>query len=54
MDKYKGITNDWNYEASCTLNSLPVLDLEYLKWLIFVAQRVKYFSELNKFMVKII
>jgi hypothetical protein len=26
-DKYKEITNDWNYDASCTLTSLPVWDL---------------------------
>jgi hypothetical protein len=26
MDKYKEITNDWNYDASCTPTSLPVSD----------------------------
>jgi hypothetical protein len=42
MDKYKEITNDWNYDASCTLTSLPVWDLENFKHLIFVAQSVHY------------
>jgi len=23
IDKYKKITNTWNYDASCTLSSLP-------------------------------
>jgi hypothetical protein len=27
MDKYKESMNEWNYDASCTLTSLPVLDL---------------------------
>jgi hypothetical protein len=26
-DKYKEIKNDWNYNASCTLTSLPVWDM---------------------------
>jgi hypothetical protein len=26
MDKYKEIRNEWNYDASCTLTSLPVWD----------------------------
>jgi hypothetical protein len=39
-DKYKEIKIDWNYDASCTLTSLPVWDLENLKRLIFDAQRV--------------
>jgi hypothetical protein len=38
--KYTEITNDWNYDASCTLTSLPVWDLENFKLLIFVAQSV--------------
>jgi hypothetical protein len=38
VDKYKEITNDWNYDASCTLTSLPVSDLENFMHLIFVAQ----------------
>jgi hypothetical protein len=25
-DKYKEITNDWNYDAKCTVTSLPVWD----------------------------
>jgi hypothetical protein len=40
-DKYKDITNDWNYDASCTLTSLPVWDLENFKRLIFVVQTVR-------------
>jgi hypothetical protein len=39
-DKYKEIANDWNYDANCTLTSLPVLGLTYLKSLIFVTQCV--------------
>jgi hypothetical protein len=27
IDKYKEITNDWNYDASCMLTSLPILYL---------------------------
>jgi hypothetical protein len=34
--KYKEITNDLNYDASCTLTSLTVWDLENFKHLIFV------------------
>jgi hypothetical protein len=40
MVKYKAITNDWNYDASCTLTSLPVWDLENLKRLVFVVLSV--------------
>jgi hypothetical protein len=40
MDKYKEITNDWNYDTNCTLTSLPVSDLEHFKSLISVAQSV--------------
>jgi hypothetical protein len=36
--KYKAITNDWNYDASCTLTSLPVWDLEHFKRLVSVVQ----------------
>jgi hypothetical protein len=39
-DKYKEITNNWNYDASCTLTSLPVWDLENFKSLIFTVQSV--------------
>jgi hypothetical protein len=39
--KYKEITNDSNYDASCTLSSLPVWDLENFKGLIFVVQSVQ-------------
>jgi hypothetical protein len=38
--KYKEIKNDLNYDASCTLTSLPVWDLENFKRLIFVVQSV--------------
>jgi hypothetical protein len=41
MVKYKAITNDWNYDASCTLTSLPVWDLENIKRLVFVVQSVQ-------------
>jgi hypothetical protein len=37
-DKYKKITNYWNYDASCMCTSLPVLDFENFQCLIFVAQ----------------
>jgi hypothetical protein len=40
VDKYKEIMNDWNYDASCRLISLPVWDLEHFKCLVFVAQSV--------------
>jgi hypothetical protein len=40
VDKYKEITNNWNYDVSCTLTSLPVWDLEHFKLLIFVVQTV--------------
>jgi hypothetical protein len=36
--KYKEITNDSNYDVSCTLTSLPVWDLENFKRFIFVVQ----------------
>jgi hypothetical protein len=39
-DKYKEIMNDWNYDASCTLISLPVWDLENFRGLIFVVESV--------------
>jgi hypothetical protein len=38
MDKYKEITNDWNYDAGCTLASLPVSDSEHFMRYIFVAK----------------
>jgi hypothetical protein len=44
--KYKEITNDWNYDASCTLTSLPVWDLENFKRLISVVQSVHEFTVL--------
>jgi hypothetical protein len=36
--KCKEITNDWNYDASCTFTSLLVSYFENFKNLIFVAQ----------------
>jgi hypothetical protein len=39
-DKYKEITNDWNYDASCMLASLLVWDLENFKCLVFVVESV--------------
>jgi hypothetical protein len=39
--KYKEITNDWDYDASWTLTSLPVWDFENFKRLIFVVQSVQ-------------
>jgi hypothetical protein len=40
MVQYKAITNDWNYDASRTLTSLPVWDIENFKRLVFVVQSV--------------
>jgi hypothetical protein len=40
MVKYKAITNYWNYDACCTLTSLPVWDFENFKRLVFVVQSV--------------
>jgi hypothetical protein len=45
MDRYKEITNDWNYDASCTLTSLPVWDLENFKCLVFVVKSVPNISK---------
>jgi hypothetical protein len=33
--KYKAITNNWNYDASCKLTSLPVWDLQKFQALDF-------------------
>jgi hypothetical protein len=44
-DKYRGITNDLNYVASCTPTSPPVSDLEYFDSLIFVVQSVQLFYQ---------
>jgi hypothetical protein len=46
--KYKEITNDSNYDASCTVASLPVWVLENFKRLIFVVQTV---HNINKFIL---
>lgn len=42
MDEYKEVMNDWNYDASYVLMliSLPVLDFEKFKCLIFVAESI--------------
>jgi hypothetical protein len=40
--KYKEIMNDSNYDASCTLTSLPVWDLETFKRLIFCCAECRY------------
>jgi hypothetical protein len=48
MVKYKAITNDWNYDASCTLTSLTVWDLENFKRLVFVVQSVHVFTSIIK------
>jgi hypothetical protein len=40
VDEYKEIMNDWNYDASCRLTSLTVLDF------IFVAQSVQELKKL--------
>jgi hypothetical protein len=45
--KYKQITNDSNYDASCKLKSLPVWDLEHFKRLIFVVQSVQNKGQIN-------
>jgi hypothetical protein len=47
-DKRKEITNNWNYDASCTLTSLPVWDSENFKCLISVVQSVQYFESITK------
>jgi hypothetical protein len=40
VDKYKEIKNDWKYDASCMLKSLPVLDLENFKHARFLLRSV--------------
>jgi hypothetical protein len=40
MNKYKEITNNWNYATSCTLISPPLRALEHFMHLIFVSQNV--------------
>jgi hypothetical protein len=44
MYKYKEITNDWTYDASYMLTSLPVSDLKSSKCLTFVTQSVPIYS----------
>jgi hypothetical protein len=53
MDKYKEITNDWNYDASCTLTSHLVWDLENFKCLIFVVHCVQELGAESKENTKI-
>jgi hypothetical protein len=43
-DKYEVIMNNWNYDASCTVTSLSVWDLENFKCLIFVVQSVQKYA----------
>lgn len=43
-DKYKEITNYWNYDVNCTLTSLPVWDFKNFKCLVFVTQSVRGFN----------
>jgi hypothetical protein len=47
----QGDMNDWNHDASCTLTSLPVWDLENFKRLVFVEQSVQKSVKLKKNMV---
>jgi hypothetical protein len=47
-DKYKEITNNWNYDASCTVTSLLVWDFENFKRLIFVVQSVHVWDDLGR------
>jgi hypothetical protein len=42
-DEYKEISDDLNYDASCTLTYLPVSDLECFQRLKFVTQGVQLF-----------
>jgi hypothetical protein len=42
MNKYKEIMNNWNYDASCTLTSLTVRDLQNFKRFIFVVQSILF------------
>jgi hypothetical protein len=44
VEKYEEIMNVWNYDTSCTLTSLPVLNFENFKCLIFVAWEYKGFQ----------
>jgi hypothetical protein len=47
VDKYKEIRNDWNYDTRYALTSLPVLDLQNFKHLIFVTHAI--FMEIMQF-----
>jgi hypothetical protein len=53
MVKYKAITNDWNYDTSCMLTSLPVWDLEIFKRLVFVVQSVRLSSPYGTGLLKL-
>jgi hypothetical protein len=48
QDTCKEITNDWNYDASCMLTSLPVWDLDNFKRSIYVVQSVPYKYEFSR------
>jgi hypothetical protein len=52
MDKYKEITNDWNYDASCTLTSLMILDLENCKRVVFDAESIQSLLLDSKFVTQ--
>ena len=41
-NSYKEFTDDWNYDASCTLTSLPDWHLQYFKRLTCVVH-IQYF-----------
>jgi hypothetical protein len=41
-DKYRNVMNDWNFDASYMYTALPVSDMADSKYLIFVAEYVKY------------
>jgi hypothetical protein len=40
VDKDKEITDNWSYDVSCKLTSLPVWDLKNFKCMIFVSHSI--------------
>lgn len=50
-NKYNDITNDLSYDASCTLTTLPVCELQNFERLISVVQGVRgeYASSLDRY-----
>jgi hypothetical protein len=40
MDRHKEIMNDWYYDDSCMLTTLPLWNLKNFKHFIFVAQSI--------------